>query len=172
MDVEKNIALMERLRQEEKVIGVQLVGGIGDQIEGASMILGMYRLQNNKQPRIKMMAYGQAKEVVTKHLLNSKAGELILNTSDSSPIMVSMPMLRLWIEKKKEKIAMESLYELKERETKDQCLRIMVCWRTKKDKTNPLTSFSRTKPMLEIYKFMEENEKINRKEKITYYRIQ
>ena len=49
LNIEKNIALMERLRQEEKVIGVQLVGGIGDQIE-ASMILECidFRMMNNQ----------------------------------------------------------------------------------------------------------------------------
>ena len=62
------------------------------------------------------------------------------------------------VRKEKEKIAMESLYEL-EKGRNGSVFKNNGMLENQKDKAI-LTSFSRTIPMLEIYKFMEEIEKI------------
>jgi hypothetical protein len=150
--------------KNNQIITIDLVGGIGDQIENAALIWASIQ-KLNRSELIKIKPNGENSMIVDKFLEEVAGFPLSSKKTEANHLRVSAPWFRHWLgEKKLEKAPIRLINENKPEVIKP--LLILICWRCKIDINNPLSSFSRSVPfrrILAIYKEWEssiQNKKI------------
>ena len=137
---------------------ILLVGGIGDQLEAASLVLAHQRRRRiGRDPDLKMKAEGQNSKVVMDHLKNSKCKHLLANSCDKFAVELSTPMYRYWMERTKYlPLMFDSIHEINNDLQEANTWNILVCWRCKKDPQNQFSSFSRSVPFASIIEWLKD----------------
>lgn len=137
---------------------ILLVGGIGDQLEAASLVMAHQRQRRiGRDPDLKIRAEGQNNKVVTEYLENSKCRDLLAGSADKFAVELSTPMYRYWVERTKYlPLMFESILEINKEIKEEKTLNILVCWRCKKDPQNQFSSFSRSVPFADIIEWLNE----------------
>ena len=147
-----------------KPITVDLVGGIGDQLENAALLLASLKQLPNSD-LIKMRPNGENYLVVRKLLEQVKVLQLASHDVITDSLRVSIPWFRNWLgENNLEKLPIQLLNdELPELGKKVQ---LLACWRCKIDTNNPLSSFSRSIPFRTIQILYSQMETIQQERQI------
>ena len=97
--IENIIKLINQSISSGNAICILLVGGIGDQLEAASLILAHSNMRKNgRDPDIRMKANGQKNSIVEEHLKKSRAAHLVASNSENFALEISMPMYLCWHE--------------------------------------------------------------------------
>ena len=148
---------LDKIFQMGIEICVELVGGIGDQLEAASVLLDQYEnSKTSKRLDIRVKASGHERIVVENYLIKSRIRHMLKMGTSKSEVNVTYPMFRCWEEKKgTKKLEYAQLKNIKTVKQNKESIHILVCWRCKVDKLNLLSSFSRSIPFPEILKLMD-----------------
>lgn len=157
--------LVKNYMHSKKPITVDLVGGIGDQLENAALLLASLKQLPNSD-LIKMRPNGENYLVVRKLLEQVKGLQLANHDVITDSLRVSIPWFRNWLgENNLEKLPIKLLQdELPELGKKVQ---LLACWRCKIDANNPLSSFSRSIPFRTIQILYSKIEIIQQKKQIS-----
>ncbi len=150
--------------QSNKTITVDLVGGIGDQLENAALLLASLKQVPNSN-LIKMRANGENYHVVRKLLEQVRGIQLANDAEVSESLRVSIPWFRNWLgnnnlEKMPIKLLQDEFPKLGEK------IQLLACWRCKIDTNNPLSSFSRSIPFRTIQILYSKMEKIQQEKQL------
>jgi len=141
---------VEQRIEAGKIVLVDVVGGIGDQLESSAM-LRCIRTQLSRPESLWIRPLGQQNGVVRQLL--EQVSDLPLAPAEGldQPWRITAPWFRFWLGTKgiRERIERPLLG------TEMKCLtrtegRLLVCWRTKPDPDNPLSSFSRSIPFQKV----------------------
>lgn len=157
--------LVQNYMHANKAITVDLVGGIGDQLENASLLLASLK-QMPHSNMIKMRPNGENSQVVRELLEQVQAIQLTNNVGDSESLRVSIPWFRNWLcENHLEKLPTKLLQD--KQPVLGKKIQLLACWRCKIDVNNPLSSFSRSIPFRKIQTLYEKIEIIQQKRRVT-----
>lgn len=142
------------------VVCISLVGGIGDQIESASIILNEDKnYVKGERPKLMIRSRGSNNKIVENYLYTTRARHLLAKKNDNFMIEIPMPMYRAWLESRRESIrGYEYLRKTVKRRQKDDEKNLLLCLRSKTNQKNPLSFFGRS---LRFQEIMTTLEKIN-----------
>ena len=115
-------------------------------------------MAGNEERKTKIRVCGQNHDVVQRHLLKSSAAKYLVNEDQIYDLEISTPMYMCWAERKKPRLEYAQLYNAcyEIRKEKKQGYQILVCWKTKRDEINALTSYQRSVNFIEIMSTYEE----------------
>lgn len=162
IQIEPTIKQIDKAIKNGETICVNLVGGIGDQIESSSLLIGeTEQYSPRKGPIIQIKAEGDNKEAVTEYLLRTNAKKMISGEQSYTNLNLSYPLYRYWRERSTNlPLVYKKLCDIKKKtKIKSGELNILVCWRCKMNKKNLISSFSRSVPFKTIMEFMQLIEK-------------
>ena len=146
---------IDQAAEQDQPIGVDLVGGIGDQLETSSLVLMLNKLD---APPVQLRLHpGQTQaDVIRPFLASSIAAPLLTQTSDDLAVRVSSPLFRYWLGTIQAPIQYGAIKATANPGAKRaQRTLILTCWRTKPDPIHPLSSFSRSLPFRTIFALMQ-----------------
>ena len=152
MAIHSTLEEIDKTIKNKNTVCIRLVGGIGDQLEASSLILGQINNSDTDAGlKLTIKACGSKNEIVNKFLQKSRANKIVENGINKR-MEISYPLYRCWHEKKsKSKLIYEKLYDIEKREKKkEEQLKILACWRCKTCKENRLSSFSRSIPFQKV----------------------
>lgn len=133
----------QRIKSGQPVL-VDVVGGIGDQLESSAM-LRCVKDNLSRSDGLWIRPMGENSGIVRQLL--EEADELPLAPIEAldQAWRITAPWFRFWLGIKgiQEKIPLPLLMDRKQKDD-NQRRRLLVCWRTKPDRGNPLSSFSRS----------------------------
>ena len=161
-------ATLKRHIDQGNPISVDLVGGIGDQIENAAIIMASKK--NLKIPEALLMRpTGQNCKIVRELL------ELVPNirieeeNGEKNTCHVTAPWFRFWLNLNRLEESPQAF--LKDEYPATETRRTLACWRSKVDEHNKLSSFSRSIPFRQIVENYDILEKDKTKKKHEIYDI-
>jgi len=135
-------------------ITVDLVGGIGDQLENAALLWASQPLL--PQPTLmRLRPHGENSKVVRDFI--KQVPELPLEEAAGTPGSrhVTAPWFRFWLGLRQlERPPRQLLMDPRPRPNRHS--RLLTCWRCKPDLNNPLSSFSRSLPFRRIQELYSE----------------
>ena len=148
-DTRENVdKLVEIYMHANKPIIVDLVGGIGDQLENAALVLASLK-QIPQSNMIKMRPNGENSLVVRKLLEQVDTIQLAENGGNMESLRISVPWFRNWLgENNLEKLPIQLLQDRLPK--LGEKIQLLACWRCKIDANNTLSSFSRSIPFRKI----------------------
>lgn len=149
-------ATIDSKLQEGHPVVVDLVGGIGDQLENAALLLNI-QTQLKQIPALSVRALGENAGIVTR-LLEQVDGLTLLSQAnqDHAQWRITAPWFRYWLgrcgirETIRRPLLDGARVDGSGRDT------LLVCWRTKPDAMNPLSSFSRSLPFARIIALLDQ----------------
>lgn len=134
---------------------VDLVGGIGDQLENAALLLAV-QSQLPQAPSLAVRTKGEHAKIVEDLLRQCDSLRLHQQRPGDTehPWSVTAPWFRYWLGRISvpETITKPLLHDTLEQVGPRS---ILVCWRTKPDRLNPLSSFSRSLPFHQVQALLE-----------------
>ena len=147
---------------------VELVGGIGDQVQNASLCLGLS--QNGPfKGRLLIEASGENSRLVNSYLKNSEAKNILFREGDCAIARMSTKFIRSWLEIIQEPATYKNLFANKiDKNWEFSSNTLLTCWRTKMDKLHPISSFSRSIKFVDIVNFYRSWEHENKGIKTTF----
>jgi len=145
-------ALMERITQRQPIV-VDLVGGIGDQLENAALLLSI-QSQLPPEHQVSVRALGENAPVVKDLLLQIPGLKVRGRDTPSQPWRITAPWFRYWLGRSGIAETINGPL-LVDQAPVDATGPVLVCWRSKPDPANPLSSFSRSLPFSTILQLLE-----------------
>lgn len=144
--------LVERIKERQPIV-VDLVGGIGDQLENAALLLSV-QTQLPPDHQVMVRALGENAQVVEQLLLQTPGLRVQAREACSQSWRITAPWFRYWLGRSG--IA-ETIHRplLVDQAPVDATAPLLVCWRSKPDPSNPLSSFSRSLPFAAILELLE-----------------
>ena len=144
------------LSRSRKGLVIDLVGGIGDQLQMTSLIMAL-NSHDFFQGRLWLRPGGPNARLVEDWLELTRASEHLVWPEDQIVGFCSSPFFRILLSGMNEVLEYQTLSV----ETNWQIdgasgTQILCCWRTKPDRLNPFTSFSRSLPLRTIFSLLEQ----------------
>lgn len=149
-------------------ISVDLVGGIGDQIENAAILIASRK--NLKNPEALLVRPTGENSKIVRELL-----ELVPNIrieeekGEKNACHVTAPWFRFWLNLNRLEESPQTL--LKDEYPAKETNRVLACWRSKVDENNKLSSFSRSIPFRQIVENYDKLQKNKIKKGLEIYDI-
>lgn len=140
-----NITLKRHIEQGNP-ISIDLVGGIGDQIENASILMASKK--NIVNPSALLLRPTGENSNIVKQLLEYVPNIRIAGEGEGNAWHVTAPWFRFWLNLNKLEEPPQALLE--DKSPAKATGGILACWRSKVDKNNKLSSYSRSIPFREI----------------------
>lgn len=132
---------------------VDLVGGIGDQLENAALLLNL----QSQLPTISLRALGENAAIVTGVLEQVEGLNLLAQANPDQPHWrITAPWFRYWLGRSGIRETIRKPLLVKNPAGDADRDTLLVCWRTKPDPMNPLSSFSRSLPFGQIVALLEQ----------------
>jgi len=157
ISIETTIDEIDKAINNNEIICVNLVGGIGDQLEATSLLLGhTERHKAENGPRIEVRACGANNNEVDKYLKKTSASKFKACRQSFNKLEISYPVYRYWHEKRSDiPLQYNTMYDIsKKREVMSEKLNLLVCWRCKINKDNLISTFTRSIPFNTIMEQM------------------
>ena len=156
-------AAFEKLREIEcllsrsgKGLVIDLVGGIGDQLQMAALVMAL-NSRGSFQGRLWLQPSGPNARLVADWLQSTNASERLVWLEDEIVGFCSSPFFRILLSRMNEVLEYQPLAESADRKTAEVSgTHILCCWRTKPDRLNPFTSFSRSLPLRTVFSALEQ----------------
>lgn len=138
---------------ERQPIVVDLVGGIGDQLQNASLCLALNR-RGNLENAVRIRPCGENASLVSSFLESSNASSIMYKDGDTKVGLMAVKFVRKWLDDLDEQVMYDQLYPNDWNGTRPiSCQSFLTCWRSKLDALNPLSSFSRSLSFWRIVDF-------------------
>ncbi|MCP9809139.1 hypothetical protein KBY58_06800 [Cyanobium sp. HWJ4-Hawea] len=133
--------ISKRLKTKQQIV-VDLVGGIGDQLENAALLLSIQSQMPSKEI-IAVRPLGEHSGVVKQLLLQNQGLQIHNENNPGQLWRITAPWFRYWLGRSgiSEIIQQPLVIDIAEPASQGK---LLVCWRSKPDPTNPLSSFSRS----------------------------
>ena len=155
-------ASFELLRQIEALLSrsgkglvIDLVGGIGDQLQLSALVLSL-NSRGSFQDRLWLRPSGPNARLVADWLHSTRASKLLVWSKNEIVGMCSSPFFRILLSGMNELLDYQPLVEAAVGEAAGASgAQILCCWRTKPDRLNPFTSFSRSLPLRTVFSALE-----------------
>ena len=156
-DLESLPGMEDALRRSSSVIIIDLVGGIGDQLQMCSLVRGL-NSSGFFENRLRLRPGGGVNGTLVEHFLRaSPLANLLDWQGECVAGSITNAFFRIWLEERRDKLCylplVNSDASSSSLEPGFECL---CCWRTKPDHRNPLTSFSRSLPFRQVYQLLEQ----------------
>ena len=153
----------EQLREIEDLLSssgkglvIDLVGGIGDQLQTAALVLAL-NSRGSFQGRLWLRPSGPNACLVADWLQFTRASERLVWPEDQIVGFCSSPFFRIILSGMNEVLNYQSFAEATDGQTAStRGSQILCCWRTKSDRSNPFTSFSRSLPLRTVFSVLEQ----------------
>ena len=143
------------LSRSGKGLVIDLVGGIGDQLQTAAFVLAL-NSQGSFQGRLWLRPSGPNARLVADWLQSSRASERLVWPEDEIVGFCSSPFFRILLSGMNEVLDYQPLAQAADGQTAGATgPQILCCWRTKPDRLNPFTSFSRSLPLRTVFSALE-----------------
>ena len=167
-------AAFEKLRKIEDLLSrsgkglvIDLVGGIGDQLQTAALVLAL-NSRGSFQGRLWLRPSGPNARLVTDWLQSTNASQRLVWSEDQIFGFCSSPFFRILLSGMNEVLDYQLFAQAADGHTAHATsTQILCCWRTKPDHSNPLTSFSRSLPLRTVFSVLEQWEPVFEKSGIT-----
>lgn len=155
-DFEQLREIEDLLNRSGKGLVVDLVGGIGDQLQTASLVLAL-NSRGSFQGRLWLRPSGPNARLVADWLQSTRAQERLVWPEDKVVGFCSSPFFRILLSGMYEGLDYQPLAEAPDGTTAGSSgTHILCCWRTKPDRLNPLTSFSRSLPLRTVFSTLKQ----------------
>jgi len=149
-------------------ISVDLVGGIGDQIENAAVLMASKK--NIQSPSALLLRpTGENYKIVRQLLEQVPNIRIEEERGEEKTWHVTAPWFRFWLNLNKLEEPPQTLLE--DKSPSMATGRILACWRSKVDQNNKLSSYSRSIPFREIAENYEKLGRTLREKKVEIYDI-
>ena len=160
-------AALEQLRKIEDLLSrsgkglvIDLVGGIGDQLQTAALVIAL-NSRGSFQGRLWLRPCESNACLVADWLKSTHASEYLVWPEDEIVGFCPSPFFRALLSGTNEVLNYQSLAEAAvEQMAESSGIHILCCWRTKPDRLNPLTSFSRSLPFCTVFNVLEQWEPV------------
>ena len=147
--------LSRKFYSSKSRIIIELVGGIGDQVQNASLCLGLSHSGLFKG-RLLIESCGEHSRIVNSYLQSSEAKSILFRKGDSAIARMSTKFIRSWLEIAQEPVTYKSLFiDSTDQNTVFPNNALLACWRTKADMLHPVSSFSRSIKFADILNFYQ-----------------
>ena len=147
--------LSRKFYSSKSRIIIELVGGIGDQVQNASLCLGLSHSGLFKG-RLLIESCGEHSRIVNSYLQSSEAKSILFRKGDSAIARMSTKFIRSWLEIAQEPVEYKSLFiDSTDQNTVSPKNTLLACWRTKADMLHPVSSFSRSIKFADILNFYQ-----------------
>lgn len=153
-DLESLSELEDSLRRSSAVIVIDLVGGIGDQLQMCSLVRGL-NSSGFFENRLRLRPRGVNGTLVEHFLHASPLASLLDWQGQCVAGFITNAFFRIWLEGRQDKLCYRPLIN-HDVALLESDLEFLCCWRTKPDRRNPLTSFSRSLPFRQVYQLLEQ----------------
>ena len=155
-------AAFELLRDIEDLLScsgkgmvIDLVGGIGDQLQTAALVVAL-NCRGFFQGRLWLRPSGPNACLIADWLQSTRASERLVWPEDEIVGFCSSPFFRILLSGMNEVLGYQPLAEAADGQTAGASgTQILCCWRTKPDLLNPFTSFSRSLPLRTVFSVLE-----------------
>lgn len=168
MEVNRENSLCEtielRLKEGLPVV-VDLVGGIGDQIENAALIKSLHTRWLHRSS-VSVRPLGENAGIVEQFLRQCEGLNLCEEADPQKHWRITAPWFRYWLGHCGISETIESALRVDPKPTA-QTTKLLVCWRTKPDRENPLSSFSRSLPFSEVMSLLRRWQPIAQKKGVS-----
>ena len=156
-------AAFEQLREIEDLLSrsgkglvIDLVGGIGDQLQTAALVLAL-NSRGSFSGRLWLRPSGPNARLVADWLQFTRASERLVWPEDEIVGFCSSPFFRILLSGMNEVLDYQSLAKAADGQTAGASgFQILCCWCTKPDRLNPFTSFSRSLPLRTVFFALEQ----------------
>lgn len=139
-----------------KGLVIDLVGGIGDQVQMAALVMAL-NSSGYFQGRLWLSPSGPNASLVDAWLKSTRASERLVWPEDEIVGFCSSPFFRILLSGMNEVLDYQSFARAGDGQTDAPARnQILCCWRTKHDRLNPFTSFSRSLPIRTVICMLEE----------------
>ena len=144
------------LSRSRKGLVIDLVGGIGDQVQMTSLVMAL-NCHDFFQGRLWLRPGGPNAHLIVDWLAYTRASELLVWPEDDIVGFCSSPFFRILLSGMNEVLDYQLLSPITNGQTSGASgTQILCCWRTKPDRLNPFTSFSRSLPLRTVYSLLEQ----------------
>ena len=148
--------IKDLLNRSGKGLVIDLVGGIGDQLQTAAMVMAL-NARGSFQDRLWLRPSGPNAGLINDWLQSTRTSDRLVWSEDDIVGSCSSPFLRILLSGMNEIIDYEPIMAMGHRPTnRDSSTQILCCWRTKPDPVNPFTSFSRSLPLRTVCTVLEQ----------------
>ena len=156
-------AALEQLRKIEDLLSrsgkglvIDLVGGIGDQLQTAALVIAL-NSRGSFQGRLWLRPCESNACLVADWLKSTHASEYLVWPEDEIVGFCPSPFFRALLTGTNEVLDYQPLVEAADGQTAGASgHQILCCWRTKPDGLNPFTSFSRSLPLRTVFSALEQ----------------
>ena len=156
-------AALEQLREIEELLSrsgkglvIDLVGGIGDQLQMVALVLAL-NSRGSFHSRLWLRPCESNARLVADWLQSTRASEYLVWPEDEIVAFCPSPYFRALLSGTNEVLDYQPLAEAAVGQMAEaNCTHILCCWRTKPDRLNPLTSFSRSFPFRTVFSALEQ----------------
>ena len=146
----------DSLQNSSALIVIDLVGGIGDQLQMCSLVMWLNSSEFFEN-RLRLRPRGVNGTLVEHFLHASPFANLLDWQGKCVAGFITNAFFRMWLEERQDKLCYSSLINLDAASLSlESNLEFLCCWRTKPDRRNPLTSFSRSLPFRQVYQLLEQ----------------
>ena len=149
-------------------ISVDLVGGIGDQIENAAVLMASKKNIQNSSALL-LRPTGENYKIVRQLLEQVPNIKIEEERGEGNTWHVTAPWFRFWLNLNKLEEPPRTLLE--DKSPSIATGRVLACWRSKVDQNNKLSSYSRSIPFREIAANYERLGRALREKKLEIYDI-
>ena len=155
--------VFEQLRDIEDLLSrpgkglvIDLVGGIGDQLQTSALVMALNSC-GSFQGRLWLRPSGPNARLVDAWLQSTHASEYLVWPEDEILGFCPSPFFRALLSGTNEVLDYQPLAEVAVGQMAGaSSTHILCCWRTKPDRLNPLTSFSRSLPFRTVFSALEQ----------------
>ena len=148
--------IKDLLNRSGKGLVIDLVGGIGDQLQTAAMVMAL-NSRGFFQGRLWLRPSGPNACLIDDWLHFTRASDRLVWSEDEIVGSCSSPFLRILLSDMNEILDFKSLAAAGDGHTAmKSCIQILCCWRSKPDPVNPFTSFSRSLPLRTVFSVLEQ----------------
>jgi hypothetical protein len=154
---------LEQLREIEELLSrsgkglvIDLVGGIGDQLQTAALVMTL-NSRGSFQSRLWLRPCESNALLVADWLQFTRASEYLVWPEEEIVAFCPSPFFRALLAGTNEVLDYQPIAKAAVGQMAEaNCTHILCCWRTKPDRLNPLTSFSRSVPFRTVFSALEQ----------------
>lgn len=153
---EKLRVIKDLLNRSGKGLVIDLVGGIGDQLQMVALVLAL-NSRGFFQGRLWLRPSGSNAPLINAWLQSTRVVERLVWPEHQIVGFCSSPFFRILLSGMNEVLEYQSFAKAADGQMAGASgFQILCCWRTKPDRLNPFTSFSRSLPLRTVFSALEQ----------------